>query len=64
MITSVDAISNDLLVVYGDDKIDLTSNENSWATDIGVCFHVTSRKEFFTHYTPFNFGVLKMGNDG
>ena len=32
--------------------------------DTGASLHVTSRKEFFTSYTPGDFGVLKMGNDG
>lgn len=32
--------------------------------DSGASLHVTSRKEFFTSYTPGDFGALKMGNDG
>ncbi|KAK8527579.1 hypothetical protein V6N12_054785 [Hibiscus sabdariffa] len=32
--------------------------------DIGASIHVTSRRDFFTSYTPGDFGVLKMGNDG
>ena len=32
--------------------------------DSGATLHVTSRKDFFTSYTPGDFGVLKMGNDG
>ena len=43
--------------------INIASNETSWVVDSGASFHVTSRKEFFTSYTPGDFGVLKMGND-
>ena len=35
-----------------------------WIIDSGATLHVTPRKEFFTSYTPGDFGVLKMGNDG
>ena len=32
--------------------------------DSGATLHVTTRKEFFTSYTPGDFRILKMGNDG
>ncbi|KAK9018106.1 hypothetical protein V6N11_001090 [Hibiscus sabdariffa] len=32
--------------------------------DTGASIHVTLRRDFFTSYTPGDFGVLKMGNDG
>ncbi|KAF2315489.1 hypothetical protein GH714_039930 [Hevea brasiliensis] len=40
-----------------------SKSKSSWVFDNGASFHVTSRKEFFTSYTPRDFGVLKMGND-
>ena len=40
------------------------SNENMWIIDSGATLHVTTRREFFTSYTPGDFGFLKMGNDG
>ena len=53
-----------MVTVYHEDGINLVCDETSWIVDSGAAFHVTSRKEFFTSYTPGDFGVLKMGNDG
>ena len=30
--------------------------------DTGVASHVTSRMDFFSSYTPGDFGILSMGN--
>ncbi|VFQ58709.1 unnamed protein product [Cuscuta campestris] len=54
----------DLIVVSDNDLINVASDESSWVIDSGAAFHVTSRKDFFTSYTPGDYGVLKMGNDG
>ena len=31
--------------------------------DTGVASHVTSRMDFFSSYTPGDFGILSMGNE-
>ncbi|KAG8493315.1 hypothetical protein CXB51_010698 [Gossypium anomalum] len=54
----------DLLVICDENLVNLVCNETSWVIDTGASLHVTSRKDFFTFYTPGDFGVLKMGNDG
>ncbi|WVZ18911.1 hypothetical protein V8G54_006233 [Vigna mungo] len=54
----------DLVCLHDYDTINLVSDENMWIIDSCATLHVTSRKEFFTSYTPGGFGVLKMGNDG
>lgn len=54
----------DLLVICDQNLVNLACDETSWVIDTGASLHVTSRKEFFTSYTPGDFGVLKMGNDG
>ncbi|VFQ98154.1 unnamed protein product [Cuscuta campestris] len=56
--------SGDLIVISDNDLINVASDESSWVIDSGAAFHVTSRKDFFTSYTPGDYGVLKMGNDG
>ena len=56
--------SDDLLVVYDENVINLAHNETNWVVDSGASFHVTSRREFFTSYNLGDFGVVKMGNDG
>ncbi|KAK8600833.1 hypothetical protein V6N12_050681 [Hibiscus sabdariffa] len=54
----------DLLVICDKNLVNLACDETSWAIDIGASIHVTSRRDFFTSYTPGDFGVLKMGNNG
>ena len=56
--------SDDLLVVYDENVINLAHNETCWVVDSGASFHVTSRRDFFTSYTAGDFGIVKMGNDG
>ena len=46
--------------MYGDSGINLACDEASWVVDSGAAFHCTSRKDFFTSYTPGDFGVLRM----
>ncbi|KAK9006816.1 hypothetical protein V6N11_019147 [Hibiscus sabdariffa] len=54
----------DLLVICDQNLFNLAFDETSWVIDNGASIHVTSRGNFFTSYTPGDFGVLKMGNDG
>ena len=58
------ATSDDLVILHDPDSINLVFDESMWIIDSGGTLHVTSKKEFFTSYTPGDFGVLKMGNDG
>jgi len=34
-------------------------DDSNWVVDSGANFHVTSRMDFFSSYTPGDFGVLK-----
>ncbi|VFQ69408.1 unnamed protein product [Cuscuta campestris] len=54
----------DLIIVCDTDLINVAFDEIGWVIDSGASFHVTSRKDFFISYTPGDYGVLKMGNDG
>ena len=57
--------SNDLLVVCNSyNEINISSHETTWVLDSGASHHVTSRRDFFSSYTPGAYGVVKMGNDG
>ncbi|KAK8973436.1 hypothetical protein V6N11_064680 [Hibiscus sabdariffa] len=60
----VAATREDLWVICDHNLVNLACDETSWVIDIGASIHVTSRRDFFTSYTPGDFGVLKMGNDG
>jgi len=57
------ATNDDLVILHDPDLLNLVSDESMWIIDSGATLHVTARKEFFTSYTPSDFGVLKMGND-
>ena len=59
------ASSNDLLVVCTSyNVVNISSHETTWVLDSGASHHVTSRRDFFSSYTPGDYGVVKMGNDG
>ena len=55
---------DDRVTTATSDLLHLVSDESMWIIDSGATLHVTARKEFFTSYTPGDFGVLKMSNDG
>ena len=59
------ASSNDLLVVCTSyNEVNISRHETTWVLDSGTSHHVTSRRDFFSSYTPGDYGVVKMGNDG
>nr|AAV88069.1 hypothetical retrotransposon [Ipomoea batatas] len=60
----VATVRADLLVACDDNVINVACHETTWIVDSGAAYHVTPRKEFFTSYTPGDFGELRMGNDG
>ena len=56
--------SDDLLVVYDENLINLAYNETNWVVDSGASFHVTFGRQFFSSYTSSDFGVVMLRNDG
>ena len=54
----------DFLLMYDDDMINLAFNETSWVIDSGVTANPTFFKDFCISYTPDDFGVVGMGNNG
>jgi len=54
----------DLLVAFDENAINVACHETTWIVDSGAAYHVTPRKEFFSSYTPGDFGELRMGDDG
>ena len=60
----VSAVTDDFLVVYDDDVVNLACHETSWVIDSGASIHATSRRDFFASYTSGDFGDVKMGNNG
>ncbi|KAH0752561.1 hypothetical protein KY290_005813 [Solanum tuberosum] len=53
----------DLVTVLDADMINIACDESSWVVDTDAASHVTSRKDFFSSYTPGDFGTLSMGNE-
>ncbi|CAN0877490.1 L-2-hydroxyglutarate dehydrogenase, mitochondrial [Linum grandiflorum] len=56
-----------LVVANGESGVSKLSDlmnrgETSWVVDSGATIHVTSRREFFSSYSPGNYGVVRMGN--
>ena len=49
-------------VMYDDELVNLTASETCWVIDSGATIHATSRRDFFSSYTPGNYGVVRMGN--
>ena len=43
--------------------INIACDESSWVVDTSVASRVTSRKIFFSSYTPGDFGTLSIGNE-
>ena len=60
----VSTTSDDFLVLHDGDSVNLVADESMWLVDSGATVHVTMRREFFSTYTPGDFCVLRMGNDG
>ena len=63
-IDRVDTVTSpDFFMVY-DEDVNIACHETNWVIDSGASIHATSRKDFFTTYTPGDFRVVKMGNNG
>ena len=53
----------DLVTLLDANMINIACDESSWVMDTCAASHVTSRKDFFSSYTPGDFGTLIMGNE-
>ncbi|KAK9043650.1 hypothetical protein V6N11_071985 [Hibiscus sabdariffa] len=52
----------DLLVICDENSVNLARDKTSWMIDTGASVHVTSRMDFFTSYTPGDFGGIEDGH--
>ncbi|KAJ0044753.1 hypothetical protein Pint_05739 [Pistacia integerrima] len=46
------ASSEEFLIIHKGDMINLTCQDSSWVIDSGATIHATSKKNFFSPYTP------------
>lgn len=47
-----------------DDVVNLAHDDSSWVIDSGATCHITSQRDYYSSYTPGDFGDVKMGNNG
>jgi len=57
------ATSDDFLLVHEFEPGNLVDSSPSWVSDSGASFHITSKRDFFTSYTPGDFGSVKMTHE-
>ncbi|KAJ0859638.1 putative RNA-directed DNA polymerase [Helianthus annuus] len=60
----VNTATEEFFICCDDDVVNITRDDSSWVVDSGATCHVTSQRDFFSSYTPGDFGVVKMGNNG
>ncbi|GJX04449.1 putative RNA-directed DNA polymerase [Tanacetum coccineum] len=62
--TKVNTTTDEFFVCYDYDMINLVNDDSSWILESGATCHVATRKDYYSSYTPGDFGVVKMGNTG
>lgn len=60
----VNTTTEEFFICWDDEMVNLAHDDSSWVVDTGATCHVTSHKDFYSSYTPGNFGNVKMGNHG
>ncbi|KAL6533177.1 hypothetical protein OROMI_027289 [Orobanche minor] len=60
----VNTATEEFFVCCDFDTVNFAKDESSWVVDSGATCHVTSRRDFYSSYTPGNYGIVKMGNQG
>nr|GEZ05041.1 retrovirus-related Pol polyprotein from transposon TNT 1-94 [Tanacetum cinerariifolium] len=60
--TEVNTTTDEFFVCSDYDMVNLAHDDSSWIFDSGAKCHVATRKEYFSSYTPGDFGVVRMGN--
>jgi len=54
----------EFLLVHEFEFDNLVDSLTGWVIDSGISFHITSRRDLFTSYTPGDFGNVKMTHEG
>ncbi|CAH1425256.1 unnamed protein product [Lactuca virosa] len=60
----VNTATEEFFICCDYDMVNLAHDDSSWVVDSGATCHVTSQSDFYTSYTPGDFGNVKMGNNG
>ena len=60
----VNTTTEEFFICCDDEMVNLAHDDSSWVVDSGATCHVTSQRDFYSSYTPGNFGNVRMGNYG
>ncbi|KAJ9552680.1 hypothetical protein OSB04_016725 [Centaurea solstitialis] len=60
----VNTTTEEFFICWDDEMVNLAHDDSSWVVDTGATCHVSSQRDFYSSYTPGNFGNVKMGNHG
>ncbi|KAJ9545871.1 hypothetical protein OSB04_025578 [Centaurea solstitialis] len=60
----VNTTTEEFFICWDDEMVNLAHDDSSWVVDTGATCHVLSQRDFYSSYTPGNFGNVKMGNHG
>ncbi|GJR64775.1 putative RNA-directed DNA polymerase [Tanacetum coccineum] len=60
----VNTTTDEFFVCYDYDMVNLANDDSSWILNSGSMCHVATRKDYYSSYTPGDFGVVRMGNTG
>ncbi|GJS33328.1 retrovirus-related pol polyprotein from transposon TNT 1-94 [Tanacetum coccineum] len=60
--TEVNTTTDEFFVCYDYDMVNLANDDSSWILNSGATCHVATRKDYYSSYTPGDFGVVRMGN--
>ncbi|CAH1444283.1 unnamed protein product [Lactuca virosa] len=60
----VNTATEEFFICCDYDMVNLAHDDSSWVVDSGATCHVTSQRDFYTSYTPGDFGNVKIGNNG
>nr|GEV02725.1 retrovirus-related Pol polyprotein from transposon TNT 1-94 [Tanacetum cinerariifolium] len=60
----VNTTTDEFFVCYDYDMVNLANDDSSWILDSGATCHVATQKDYYSSYTPGDFGVVRMGNTG
>ncbi|GKD43901.1 putative RNA-directed DNA polymerase, partial [Tanacetum coccineum] len=62
--TKVNTTTYEFFVCYDYDMVNLANDDLSWILNSSVTCHVATRKDYYSSYTPGDFGVVRKGNTG
>ncbi|GJR18120.1 putative RNA-directed DNA polymerase [Tanacetum coccineum] len=62
--TEVNTTTDEFFVCYDYDMVNLANDDSSWILDSGATCHVATQKDYYSSYTPGDFGVVRIGNTG